>query len=271
MAREPALPSARFAGSPRLISMRAFPPLLAILTASAVYAQTPAFEVTSVKSNKLPPRERHVEFGCAGGRFTSMGQGLRNALFWAFDTRPFQVTGLPGWIDAPDAAFDIEAKAAGPVEESQCRLMVQALLADRFKLAFHRVTQELPAYALTVLKNGPKMRQVAATDPPKPGGGVRMMGNPVQVAPGRSPLRGWSMQQLADMLTGQPTLDGRAVLDRTGLTGIYEIDLNYAFRPGFPSPEIFDAVQDQLGLKLDSIKAPFEMLIVDRLEKPDAN
>lgn len=81
------------------------------------------------------------------------------------------------------------------------------------------------------------------------------------------------MAQLADMLTGQPAVDGRAVLDRTELKGIYEIDLDYAFRIGFAGnkPEIFDAVQEQLGLKLESVKAPFDTLVVERLEKPDAN
>jgi hypothetical protein len=165
--------------------MRIFLPLLPFLAASAANGQAPAFEVTSVKFNKLPPRERHV------------------------------------------------------IQEDECGLLVQSLLADRFKLAVHREQRELPAYSL-----------------------------------GRDPLRGWSMQQLADMLTGQPALDGRPVLDRTGLDGTYEIDLNYAFVPGVvnaDAPEIFDAVQEQLGLKLESVKAQFETLAVDRLEKPDAN
>jgi uncharacterized protein (TIGR03435 family) len=74
------------------------------------------------------------------------------------------------------------------------------------------------------------------------------------------------------MLTTQPSVDGRPVLDRSGLTGIYEIDLDYAFRTGAnDKPEIFDAVREQLGLKLEPVKAPFDTLIVERLEKPDAN
>jgi uncharacterized protein (TIGR03435 family) len=253
--------------------MKASLALVVVLAMQAVDAQ-PAFEVTSVKVNTLPPRERSHEFGCsAGGRFVSLGSGLRSTFFWAFNMRPFQVTGLPGWIDSADAIFDIEARAAGPVREDQCRLMVQGLLADRFKLAVRRSTGEVPAYALTVAKNGPKMHLVNPGDKPKPGGGVRMMGNPVQVSPGQEPLRGWSMAQLADMLTGQRAVDGRPVLDRTGLNGIYEIDLNYVFSPGVngDQPEIFDAIQEQLGLKLDSIKAPFDLLVVDHLEKPDAN
>jgi uncharacterized protein (TIGR03435 family) len=246
-----------------------------ILAARAVHAQTPpAFEVTSVKVNKQPPRERHLEFGCSpNGRFVSLGEDLRVPFFWAFNVKPFQVSGLPGWIDAPDAIFDIETRAAGDISEDQCRLMVRTLLADRFKLAVSRSTKEILAYVLTAAKNGPKMRRVNPNDEPKPGGGVRIMGNPVGVPPGQAPFQGWSMEQLANFLTGQPSLDGRPVVDRTGLTGIYEINLDYAFRAGFAGekPEIFTAVQEQLGLKLDSVKATFDVLVVDRLEKPDAN
>ncbi len=255
--------------------MKANLAIVLVMAMPAAHGQAPAFEITSVKFNKLPPRERHLELSCSpGGRFVSTGLGLRPAFFWAFNMIPFQVTGLPGWIDSADAFFDIEAKAAGPVSEDQCKLMVQTLLADRFKLIVRRSMQDLPAFALVIAKNGPKMRQVNPDDKPKPGGGVRMMGTPVRMPAGRDPLRGWSMAQLADMLTGQPSVDGRAVLDRTGLTGLYEIDLDYSFLPGVvdrDKPEIFDAVQEQLGLKLESIKAPFDTLVVERLDKPDAN
>src|ERR1700730_4580471 len=105
-----------------------------VMAIPAAHGQAPAFDVTSVKFNKLAPRERHYEFGCSpGGRFASTGLGLRSALFWAFDMKLFQVMGVPSWVDLPDAVFDIEAKASGPVSEDQCRLMVQTLLADRFK------------------------------------------------------------------------------------------------------------------------------------------
>jgi uncharacterized protein (TIGR03435 family) len=229
--------------------------------------------LTSVKQNKPPAGQRQVELDCSNGRFVFKGQMLGRLVIWAFDMRPLQVTGLPGWANSIDAVYDIEAKAAGPVSEDQCKIMVQSLLSDRFKLAVHRSTTEMPAYALTVAKNGPKMHQVKPDDETKPGGRVRIMGNPVLGLPGQEPFKGWSMAQVVDFLTGQPSLDGRPVIDRTGLSGIYEIDLDYAFRPGFAGgkPEIYDAVQEQLGLKLNSIKAPFDLLVVDRLEKPDAN
>jgi uncharacterized protein (TIGR03435 family) len=249
-----------------------------IVAMPVLQAQAPAFEVTSVKQ-RPSTGQRQVDLDCSSsGRFVSKGVPLGRLIIWAFKMAPFQVTGLPPWTNSTDAIFEIEATAAAPVSEDQCKLMVQTLLADRFKLAVRRSTQEIPAYALVVAKNGTakngaKMRQVNPDDKPKPGGGVRIMGNPVQGLPGREPYRGWSMAQLVDFLMGQPALDGRPVVDRTGLDGIYEIDLDYAFRKGFAGdkPEIFDAVQEQLGLKLDSVKAPFEMMVVDRLEKPDAN
>jgi uncharacterized protein (TIGR03435 family) len=234
----------------------------------------PKFEVTSVRQVKIVAgQRRNVQFGCSNGRFASLGQGLRRILLWAFDVKPFQIATWPPWTDSPDAIFDIEAKSENAVSEEQCKLMVQTLLADRFQLAVHRETKDLPSYALVVAKNGPKLHQVPPDAKPKPGGGVRLFGNPIGMPPGKEPPVGWSMTELANMLTGTPTLDARPVFDRTGLTGIYEIDLDFAMFPNQqpPRPEVFDAVQEQLGLKLDSMKAPVEMLVVDRLERPAAN
>jgi uncharacterized protein (TIGR03435 family) len=240
----------------------------------AANAQTPtAFEVISVRQTP-PASQRQGQLECSsGGHFVSRGVRMGRVILWAFSMRPFQVSGMPAWIDSTDAIFEIEAKSGDAVSEVQCKLMVQTLLADRFKLLVQHLTQEIPAYALVVARNGPKMRQVQPDDKPRAGGGVRMMGNPVQVLPGEEPLRGWSMAQLAETLTGQPAVDGRPVLDRTELKGIYEIDIDFAFRRGFAGdkPDIFDAVQEQLGLKLDSVKAPFDMIKIDRLERPDAN
>src|ERR1700733_10419914 len=128
--------------------------LIALCAAIASLGQTPAapkFEVTSVRPYKpVAGQPRHLDFGCSNGRFVSLAQNLRTAFFWAYNARPFQVSGLPKWIDANDAVFDIEAKAAGPVSEDQCKLMFQTLLADRFKLTLHREVKELAAYALVV-------------------------------------------------------------------------------------------------------------------------
>jgi hypothetical protein len=182
--------------------------IILVMAMPAAHGQAPAFEVTSVKFNRLSPNERHIEFDCSGGRFIYTGQGLRSAFFWAFNMKPFQVTGLPGWIDSADAIFDIEAKAAGPVSEDQCKLMVQTLLADRFKLTVRRSMQDLPAFALVVAKNGPKMRQVNPDDKPKPGGGVRIYGNPVVPPPGQEQFKRLAHGAARGHVDG-PTCGGR--------------------------------------------------------------
>src|ERR1700680_1841296 len=99
----------------------------------------PRFEVTSVKPIRLDSRRCGSEFSCAeAGRFVSRGRGLRPSLLWAYSLQYYQLAGLPQWIDSADAVFDIEAKADGPVTQEQCKLMLQSLLADRFKLVGHR-------------------------------------------------------------------------------------------------------------------------------------
>jgi uncharacterized protein (TIGR03435 family) len=193
---------------------------------------------------------------------------------WAYNVRGFQISGMPGWAGSrsPDSFFDIQAVAGAPVSMEQCRLMVQALLADRFKLAVHRETKELPIYALVVGKNGSKLKEAQDLDPSKPepeGGFTR-----IQTSISKVWVR-WSMAQLVDWLSLTTTqIDQRNVVDRTGLTGIYEFSLMYEPFPAIARPDmpdVFTAVQDQLGLKLESRKEPEEVIIIDHLERASEN
>jgi uncharacterized protein (TIGR03435 family) len=150
--------------------------------------------------------------------------------------------------------------------------MLQALLTDRFKLALHRETKELSVYALNVVKGGAKIHEVKADGKSRTGGGRgHLIGQKI------------SMPQLADLLTlaGQPEL-GRPVIDKTGLKGVFDISLNWT--PENPlaagrndpdaratenviGPDIFRALQQQLGLRLESQKGPVEFLVIDRAER----
>jgi len=254
------------------------------LAAALASAQPPSFEVASVKPHKYVPGERRVvEFGCApNGRFVSLGQGLRTSLLWTFDIRnkPHLLAGLPSWVDTTDALFDIEAKAATNVSEQQCREMYQTLLADRFHLVYHREQREIPVYALVVAKSGPKMPQASDSDPsPESGVKLTVNGSRVGAAPGASaqdtkPPKGWTMETLATFINlGQD----KPILDRTALAGLYKITLSYgvSFAPGVPTgtddPELSTALQEQLGLKLEERKEPFSVIVIDHLERPDAN
>jgi uncharacterized protein (TIGR03435 family) len=133
--------------------------------------------------------------------------------------------------------------------------MLQTLLAERFKLAMHSETRELPVYALVVGKSGPKIQEVTE------GIGTMTTGR------GRLNCR-LPIAAFARYLS--PTL-GRTVLDRTGLTGAFEIKLEWAPDDESSGPSIFAAVQEQLGLKLESAKGPVEILVIEHAEKPAAD
>jgi uncharacterized protein (TIGR03435 family) len=164
-----------------------------------------------------------------------------------------------------DGYFEIEGRSAGPVTLDQCRLMVQALLADRFKLKIHHETKKISVYALVVAGRKPKLKEA---DPARPGRGARING--------KETLRGWTTAYLADVLsvTTQQT-DRRSVVDRTRLKGLYEFNLEFDPNPNplahHEQPDVFVAVQEQLGLKLEERKEPFDIIVVDHMEKPSAN
>ncbi len=241
--------------------------LLAASTFGQAFGQ--GFEVVSIKPSQFVPPP-HGQRNCsAGGRFVSIDMPMKDSVMWAYDVKFFQISEVPDWFDSFQHTYNLEAKAAGPVSEEQCRSMVRALFEDRFKLKVHRETRQLPVWALTVAKSGAKLHEAAAGGPPTPGGGVRINGRPVQGPPGGEPPRGWSMQQLVNNFLGMPALGGRPVVDRTGLTGVYEIDLDYSILPG-GDRELRDAVQE-LGLRLDEAKAPMDFLVVDYVERPSDN
>jgi uncharacterized protein (TIGR03435 family) len=191
------------------------------------------------------------------------------------------LAGLPEWVDSAEARFDIEAETPAPLSEDRCRLMLQALLADRFRLAAHRESRTIPVYELVVAKHGPKFKQPASGD----------SGSRVSITVNGTPMRFgiprgapkdaasanslWSMQRLADFLSAPPFTGGRPIMDRTGLRGAYAFSLDFStLSPGGPrgdAPDAFEAVQDQLGLKLEDRKEPIEVLVIDHLERPDPN
>ena len=175
-----------------------------------------------------------------------------------------QISG-PSWLN--DVWFDIWAKAATPAKDAELRLMLQNLLAQRFQLAVHRETREMPTLVLTVGKNGHKLEPAGEQGTPSfETGKLTLTGKSATVAQ----LVAFFSQQLRE-----------PIVDRTGLEGRFNffLDINSYFteesRKGGPdggppqdaSNIVSQALQAQLGLKLDSKKAPIEMLIVDRVEK----
>jgi uncharacterized protein (TIGR03435 family) len=190
----------------------------------------------------------------------------------AYCVKHYQLSG-PDWIVNYGSTdrYDIVAKAAGPVASEQLQRMLGPLLADRFHLAFHRETRELPVFALVVAKDGPKF---------KPGDGGETSMRPDGT--GGFFYKNYSMATLAAALSLM-TAVGRPVLDRTGLPGGYTFNANlYDIPKGMDRVDIkkamvendaiFSTLPAQLGLKLESQKAPIELLVIDRADKlPTAN
>jgi uncharacterized protein (TIGR03435 family) len=188
----------------------------------------------------------------------------------AYSVKQHQISG-PQWMNT--TGFNIVAKLPPGVTKEQIKVMLQNLLAERFKLVAHRETTDLPVFALIVGKSGPKL--AAAKDPEAGGGSFGpWKGNPREVATNKT------MRSFADFLS--PFLE-RPVVDMTGLNGTYDFTLYWAaeypmVKPAprasgveaeipEPAPTIFEAVQDQLGLRLEPRKASIEILVVDHVEK----
>ena len=209
-----------------------------------------------------------------------------------------QVVGGPAWIDS--LGYDIEAKPEGATDPKRAWLMLQTLLADRFKLALHRETRDLPVYDLTAAKSGLKLPAPKDVDcvsfppgatPQHVPGKVDCGYVPLLMESGRLRMEG-SKVHMADLVSKLALVLGRPVLDKTEFRG--EFDLNLSFTadeatmglpgsggPGDPGgsplptdlnvPSIFAALEEQLGLKLVRAKGPVEVLVIDHVEKPTPN
>ncbi len=204
-----------------------------------------------------------------GGRFIATGMPIWPLIMKAYGVRDFQLAGDVDWKYSQ--RFDIAAKPDGEVSDEKVLLMLQALLADRFKLKLHRETKEMQVYVMTVAKNGPKNGPKLTAAEPSETGGIRIRGMGRLAGISASTLQ--LAEGLSDLaLNGRHFLD-RPVLDRTGLSGVYNFNLEWT-PEGAPDPfgpSIFTAIQEQLGLKLETQKAPVEILVIDRLEKPTGN
>ena len=220
-----------------------------------------SFDVISVKPMS-PGRQDRFDSDCAGGgRFISRGTPLLWSIKWAYGINDYQMSdGWPAWLNAYDE-YEIEAAAERRLTENQCREMVRSLFEERFQLRMHRQTKISSAYTLVVAKNGPKFPATT---------GVVINGAVKQSTSEREAPPGWTMPRLANYLATLRDIQ-HPVLDRTNLDGIYGFTLSYSTREGDDRPDIFSALQQQLGLKLEPIKAPIEIWFIDHVEKPTRN
>jgi len=226
----------------------------------------PAFEVAAIKHSD--PNDGIHRFHMEGRHFAIENQTVKRLMMFAYGVNKSQIAGEPEWANSEWFDVDGVPDVEGEPNVKQAQEMVRALLRDRFGLKFHREQREMPIYALTVAKGGPKMKKTQSDPnslPDQSGGnssGIRRM-----------KFTNNSMEELA--LGMQFYLD-RPVVDKTGLPGKWDFDLAWTYDdtrltdPDAP-PGLFTAVQEQLGLRLDAVKAPADVLVVDSVEKPSAN
>lgn len=232
--------------------------------AGALWGQPKEFEVASIHPS--PPQDPgHMSIGMSidKGLMRASGMTAKFLIEQAYDVRDFQVTGGPSWIGSQQ--YDINAKIDGDPTDEQMRTMMQSLLADRFQLQVHRDKKEMPCYALVVAKGGSKLKA------PEPDAEGKHKDGNMSMSRGSFNGQGLPVKAIAHAVE---QVLGRAVIDRTGLTGKFDFKLEWTpdeARTDGEGASIFTALQEQLGLKLESTRAPVDIVVVDRLEKPTEN
>ena len=235
----------------------------------------PSFDVATVKPSD--PNNQGKGFGVRGRNFSTRNTSLVDLIEFAYDVHAKQIVGAPDWVDKDK--YDIAAvpDKDGTPSYEQWKGMLQKLLAERFKLTFHKEKRELSVYVLTVGKGGPK--NITKSESTAPGFSI-----PIHPAPG-----GIMMSMINATMTNfavfglQSGVLDRPVLDQTGLTD--KFDFNVTWTPDDsqfgghmkvppsdnPAPNLFTAIQEQLGLKLEAVKAPADVMVIDHVEKPSEN
>lgn len=235
----------------------------------------PSFDVATVKPSK--PDAQGKGFLSRGRTESTFNTSLADLIEFAYDVHAKQIIGGPEWLDT--AKYDISGVPDKPGQPSyeQEKIMMQKLLADRFQLTFHHDKKELSVYVLSVAKGGPKNLTKSAST---------QEGFSIPISPAQGGIklsvRNGTMTNFAVFGLQGAVLD-RPVLDQTGLKDRFDFavtwmpdDSQFGGHVRIPpsdtsAPGLFTAIQEQLGLKLDAVKAPADVLVIDRAEKPSAN
>jgi uncharacterized protein (TIGR03435 family) len=254
------------------VAALAAPLIIGIVNAPFARAQSPkggeTFDAVSIKP--APPARRGAGLVTDPGRITLLGLGLRECISVAYGVQTFQVMGA----NLPNDRYDITGTAPGHVSrvfDEHYETMLQAMLADRFQLRVHKETKTLPVFAMSIAKKGHKLKT------------SELPGLSTHSSHGHVTVTGATMLDWAKYLTRRLA---RPVVDATGLSGLYDFELDWvpgeadtALEPPDPDHKpdqsaglnIFMAMEEQLGLKLQSKKLPVETVVVDRVAKPSAN
>ena len=286
------------------LALVAAPPLqtVAAFQSRTAEGNTQAFDVASVRSN--PSRTDSRGIRVQPGRLSIIGLTVREIVAYAYGIpnplRFSRISGGPKWLN--DDRFDVVAKANGDASTDQLRAMLRALLADRFRMVARNTIAEMPIYALRLSRNdgalGPRLRRTPDIDcvrfiadrggvpPPLPRDPKDVPTCVIRAEPGLIVARSRTMLDLTTVAFPR-VVEDRVVVDRTGLKGNYDVLVEWTpdrppfaaatdVPPGLPvppppiagGPSIFTALQEQLGLKLQSERGPVDVLLIDRVERP---
>ena len=226
----------------------------------------PAFEVAAIKHSD--PNHRNSGIHMNGRHFNIENQTVENLMLFGFGVSKSQIVGAPDWLDSERFDVDGVPDVEGEPGVKQMQEMVRKLLADRFGLKTHPEQREMNVYALTVAKGGPKLKKSESAPDALPdqtshgSGGIREM----KFTNNGMDVFALSMQFYLN----------RPIVDKTGLGGKWDFELKWTYDdsrvtdPNAP-PGLFTAVHEQLGLRLDAVKAPVDVMVVDAAERPTEN
>ena len=236
----------------------------------------PSFEVATIKPSK--PDDPRKAFIVQGRRFKIVNQPLSAILSFSYDVQAKQLIGLPAWADTDKFDIDAEPDGEGAPSGKQWKRMIQKMVAERYKLTFHQEKRELPVYILSVARNGPKLTKSEGDPNGLPGlffrGKLGDLG-----------VRNANMGDFTGLM--QRAVLDRPVLDQTGLKGRFDFTLVWTpddsqfsgmgvkIPPPTDTanapPNLYTAIQEQIGLKLEATKAPADVMVIDHVEKPSDN
>jgi len=237
----------------------------AVPVARMVADAHPSFEVATIKLHD--PDSRHDGIDTNGERVMIWNQTVAKMMVFAYGINKHQIVDAPDW--ALNQSFDIQGRGDVPGQPSwdQIREMLQKLLVNRFSLQFHREQRELPVYALQIARGGPKLTPAADEN-----------GKPQEHSDGHGMWseHTYTSARTADFILIEQFWLDRPAVDQTGLTGKYDFKLRYTFNeigntdPDAP-PGIFTAIQQQLGLKLQPVKAAVDVFVIENVKRPSEN
>ena len=237
-----------------------------VLAMAAASAQTPSFDAASLRpsAQRAPGADWVLR---PGGQFIASNITVAELIGVAYSVEPFRIRGNPEWTR--EAQYDVQARAGTDVTPDQTRLMLRSLLQDRFRLRARLERAEVPIHAMVLSRGdggaGPRLQPAAECAAPTCG---RILSNP-----GRMTGRRVALDLLATRLS---PLVNRVVVNRTGLTGSFDLDLDWTpdSGPSFgnrDAPSLFTALEEQLGLKLESSRGPADVVSIETVERPAEN